>query len=133
MRIQYGPLIYITEQNESGNYSYTGNDPVAYNSLGIPVDEFGVECLESDCPLHPFFTDSRRYWSDYLEDYIPTVQTWKQWFEANFIEISEDRCKREIVRALVKRYELTNKTHKLVLFKNRSVDEMVDILWPQNV
>lgn len=132
MKIQYGPLIYITESYSGGNYSYPGDDPVGYNSLGIPVDEYGIECLDAECPLHPYFIDRRRYWSDYLEDYIPTILTWKEWFDANFIDIDESRIKREIVRALAKRYDMFNKQNKVQLFRDRSVEEMVDLLWPQS-
>ena len=52
-KFKYGPIIYncVDEEDDSGNYYWAGEPPVAYDQWGVPVDRHGKQTLPLDCPF----------------------------------------------------------------------------------
>jgi hypothetical protein len=103
-KFKYGPLIYnhMEDEDDSGNYWWPGISVVGYDRDGIPIDSAGLQCLPLNSPVHPFYEPKDSVFSSTIQDHLPSIKEWKEWFDKEFIEISEKRIKREILRWYVK-------------------------------
>ena len=110
---KYGPLTWATIDDDSGNYYYPGTPPIGYDNQGIPIDERGLQCLDILCPVHPDYQMKDAQFCAAIHDYLPTVKEWTEWFEKEFIDISEERCQREIVRWYNKQSSQTKEFQEL--------------------
>ena len=133
-KFKYGPLIWdhIEEDDNSGNYWWSGSPPVNYDEMGIPIDQRGLQCLPLSSPVHPNYESKHPVFNLPLGEHLPSIKEWKEWFDFHFIEISEHRIKCEILRWYVKdtgRRRLSKKFRKLQS-KCNSIDEMVEAVWP---
>ena len=130
-KFKYGPLIWdhVHEEDDSGNYWWSGLPPVNYDNAGIPVDEKGLQCLPMSSPVHPNYNIKHSVFNVTLQDYLPSFAEWQSWCDENFIIIDEARTKREILRWYAKQ---NNKSHRFYKLQEsaKSLNEMVDLVWP---
>ena len=132
-KYKYGPLIYVTADmsGDEGNYYWTGTPPVGYDVSGIPIDRYGYQCLDISCPLHPSWEPSETTYNEVLKWDIPTLDYTRQWFDDNFLIITDDQLKRYIIKwwsARVKRSN--NYAYAQVLQNYSSVEEIQEAVWP---
>ena len=130
-KYKYGPLVWnhIDDDDDSGNYWWTGLAPVKYDEVGIPSDEKGLQCLPISWPVHPGYNVKHSVFSSPLQDHLPSIDEWQSWFDGNYIEIDEARIKREILRWYSKQRNKSNRFYELQERAN-SLNEMVDLVWP---
>ena len=129
-KYKYGPLIYnsTTDVDESGNFYWNGMPPVGYDSMGIPIDPNGNQCLSFDCPLHPNHTPKYTEYNDFLGTDLPTVEAFSEWFEDNFIKVNERDYYFYILRWY--NFQSDGSTNLITKAKDNSIDEMIDLVWP---
>lgn len=132
MDFRYGPLIYVTAgmDEDQGNYYWNGLPPVDYDADGIPVDQNGMQCLDISCPLHPSYTPQETEYSLVLGTEIPTIAHYREWFEENFLAVSDNQIKRWII----KRWSSTvdRAVYGQVLRNYSSIEELKEAVWPQD-
>ena len=130
-KYKYGPLVWnhIDDDDDSGNYWWTGLAPVKYDEVGIPSDEKGLQCLPISCPVHPGYNVKHSVFSSPLQDHLPSIDEWQTWFEEQFIIIDKTRIQREVLRWYSKQ---RNKSQRFYELQNRvnSLDEMREEVWP---
>ena len=131
-KYKYGPLVWNTvdEENDSGNYWWPGSGIVAYDKTNIPIDSEGLQCLPMSSPVHPHYEPKDYVFNKQIKDYLPSFKEWQEWFDVNFIEINEDRIKREILRWYVKERPRISKDFVKLQNSVENIDEMVDAVWP---
>ena len=131
-KYKYGPLTYniIDNDDSSGNYWWTGDPPVNYDAMGIPVDLKGLQCLSISSPVHPNYEITDSVFNKQINDYLPSFNEWRAWFDINFIEIDEHRIKREILRWYVKENNRISQDFYELQKNVENLDEMVDVVWP---
>ena len=129
-KYKYGPLVYntTTDEDDSGNFYWNGMPPVGYDSMKIPVDPNCNQCLSFECPLHPNHTPKNFEYNEWLEDELPTVEAFSEWFEDNFINVEEI----DILFYILRWYSLQGEglTNLLSKAGKKSIDEMIDLAWP---
>ena len=134
-KFKYGSLIWncVNEDDESGNYFWNGNPPVAYDDDGIPVDEEGMQCLPVQSPVHPSWAGDRATleYNDFLEFKIPTIDSTKDWFDDNFLVITDRQCKKYIIRWIRNHKRVEPGFHKMTQGSS-SLTDMMDRVWPQD-
>ena len=131
-KYKYGPLIYITAgmDDDEGNFYWNGLPPVKYDESGIPVDINGMQCLPIESPLHPGWEPFETEYSTILAHNIPTISHYKQWFDDNFLEISDSQIKKYILKWWHTR-TLTNTPFYAELLKRySSIEEIQEAVWP---
>ena len=130
-KYKYGPLVWnhIDDDDDSGNYWWTGLAPVKYDEVGIPSDEKGLQCLPISCPVHPGYNVKHSVFSSPLQDHLPSIDEWQTWFEEQFIIIDKTRIKREILRWYSKQRNKSQRFYRLQERVN-SLEEMVEEVWP---
>jgi len=98
----YGPLIFYSdpEDDQEGNYYWPGEPIVGYDDMGIPVDEYGDQCLNLSCILHPHHKPTGLIFNEFLNMKIPSVLNSKEWFDNAMLDVSEDKVKKYILRFL---------------------------------
>ena len=52
--------------------------------MGIPIDSRGMQCLSLQSPLHPAYTIKDSVFHEALNDYLPSIAEWKEWFADQF-------------------------------------------------
>lgn len=132
-KYKYGPLLYVTRDmdEDEGNYFWAGPSPVGYDEMGIPVDENGMQCLDISCPLHPGWEPTETTYNEVLKCAIPSLDYTREWFEDNFLIISDDQLKRYIIKWWSERVKRSNySTYAGVLHKYSSVEELQEAAWP---
>ena len=88
-KFRYGPLVYncIADEDDSGNYWWAGNPPVAYEEESgpyrMPVDSFGNQCLPGDCILHPNCRVEE--WESVEIFKVPSLSWCRTWFDDSLI------------------------------------------------
>lgn len=132
-KFTYGPLVYnyFGEEDDSGNYWWPGNPPVAYEEptgvYRIPVDRDGNQCLPGDCILHPNCRVEQ--WDDHdVLGQIPSLAWCQEWFDDNFLIISDWTICKYIVRWI-----WWNRQHEDVwkeYSQDKTVPEMIGEIWP---
>ena len=130
-KFKYGPLVWnhVDEEDDSGNYWWPGLAPVKYDKMGIPVDEKNLQCLPVSCPVHPSYEPKHSVFNFTLQDYLPSIEEWQDWFDNQFIEIDEARIKRDILR-WDSRHRYKPKNFFELQERVNSLDEMVEAVWP---
>ena len=130
-KYKYGPLVWnhIDDDDDSGNYWWTGLAPVKYDEVGIPSDEKGLQCLPISCPVHPGYNVKHSVFSSPLQDHLPSIDEWQTWFEEQFIIIDKTRIQREVLRWYSKQRNKSQRFYRLQERVN-SLDEMVEEVWP---
>lgn len=134
-QFRYGPLVYVSvetinidEENSEGNYYWPGLPPVAYDPIGIPVDENGQQCLPGECILHLNHVPEHTEWNDVLKTELPTVDVCREWFEDHFLEVSDwDLCR------YILRWYWWNHQHDAdwkSWKRGKTQEEMVREIWP---
>jgi len=130
-KYRYGPLIYncYGEDDESGNFFWTGLPVVGYDADGIPVDRDGNQCLPDECILHPWCHPQEWEWCEYLQTDLPS-RTWvRAWFEENFLEIDDYTVCKYIFKWYVHPTRFYgDKTKPFETLT--SVEESIKTLWP---
>ena len=127
----YGPLVYnsTTDEDDSGNFYWNGMPPVGYDPMGIPIDPNGNQCLSFECPLHPNHTPKYTEKNEWLGEDLPTVGSFSEWFDDNFIDVKE----RDVYFYILRWYSLqgsSNLNNLLAKAEGKSIDEMIDLAWP---
>ena len=131
-KFKYGPLVYncFGEEDDSGNYWWAGNPPVAYEEPSgpyrIPVDENGNQCLPGDCILHPNCRVEE--WESFELCKIPSLSWCKSWFDENFLVVSDYAVCKYIFRWCDWNYK--SSAEWLALKKNKTINEMIGEIWP---
>lgn len=131
-KFKYGPLIWnhINEDDDSGNYWWPGLAPVDYDKDNIPIDGAGLQCLPLSCPVHPDYESKDSVFNRHIDTYLPTIDEWGEWFDEHFIEITEHRIKREILKWIAKRSGRNSEDFLKIQAKCETLDEMVEKVWP---
>ena len=129
-KFRYGPLVYncFGEEDDSGNYWWSGSPPVAYEQPSgvyrIPVDAMGNQCLPGECILHPNCRVEE--WESFELFKIPSLSWCKDWFEENFLIVSDYDVCRYILRWCSYNYGDAFYQWKI----NKTIDEMIGEIWP---
>jgi len=128
---KYGPLVYITQgMDESlGNYYWGGNPPIGYDETKIPIDKDGHQCLDILCPLHPSYIPTALSYNPCLNITLPTIDSFKEWFEDNFLEIDDMKAKKYILRWYSFQQRKSTKYYELQQSCS-SVEEVIGQIWP---
>jgi hypothetical protein len=133
-KYRYGPLIYncFGDDDDSGNYWWSGNPPVGYEAESgpyrIPIDADGNQCLPGECILHPNCKVKEFEYNQVLDDDLPSVSWCKDWFVDNFLIVSDWQVCKYILR-----WYWWNNQHeaKWKAFANgKTKEEMIQELWP---
>tara|TARA_Y100000114_G_scaffold87843_1_gene81204 strand:- start:41 stop:460 length:420 start_codon:yes stop_codon:yes gene_type:complete len=134
-KFKYGPLIWnsANEDDESGNYFWNGKPPVDYDREGIPIDDEGMQCLPIDSPVHPSWTCNNLFlvYNDFLEFEIPSIDSTREWFDDNFLIVSDKQCKKYIIRWIRMNRKALPGFAKMTAGAS-SLVEMMDRVWPQD-
>ena len=134
-KFKYGPLIWncFTEDDESGNYYWNGSPPVGYDDDGIPIDQEGMQCLPIESPVHPCWRGDKEKleYNSFLGFNIPSIDSTREWFDANFLIVSDKQCKKYIIRWIRKNKYGTPGFYDMVR-DSSSLTEMMDRVWPQD-
>lgn len=129
----YGPLVYnhFGDDDDSGNYWWSGKPIVGYEQPSgiwkIPIDEDGNQCLPGDSILHPCCRVERFTSHPKLGD-VPELDWCREWFEDNFLIVSDWDVCRYILRWF-------NNEHRNVDFwqswkRGKTVEQMIGEIWP---
>jgi hypothetical protein len=81
-------------------------------------------------PVHPSYEMEHPVFNSPLQDHLPSIEEWKDWFELNFIIIDETRTKREILRWYAKQRGMKRSKFFELQKQAKSLNEMVDLVWP---
>ena len=132
-KFTYGPLIYncFGEDDDSGNYWWAGNPPVAYEQesgpFRIPVDADGNQCLPGESILHP---NCRVEVFEEIEDFsFPSLAWCREWFEDNFLEVDDALICRYILRWMNNEYK---NSQRWIDFRKQfnDIESMSKAIWP---
>jgi len=132
-KFRYGPLVYncFGDEDDSGNYWWVGNPPVAYEEptgvYRIPIDAEGNQCLPGECILHPNCRVEEWDEHDILGS-IPSLDWCRSWFEDNFLIIDDYTVCRYIVRWMLWNHN-KDETYKQY-FKGKRLEEVIGEIWP---
>jgi len=132
-KYKYGPLVwnYAEDKDDSGNYWWPGSPPLRYDEMGIPIDLQGYQCLPLSSPVHPNYELKDNIFNKQIKDYLPSFKEWKDWLDRHFIEITDHRIKREILRWYVKDpHRKVSQDFLKLQYSAENLDEMVDAVWP---
>ena len=132
-KFRYGPLVYVTHgmNDDEGNYFWNGSSPVGYDEMGVPIDQNGMQCLDISCPIHPSWEPNETVYNVTLNSKIPSVEYFRQWFDDNFLIISDDQIKRYIIRWWSSHSMRHNySAYRQVLHNYSSVEEIMEAAWP---
>ena len=133
-KFRYGPLVYNSfgEADDSGNYWWPGNPPVAYEAesgpFRIPVDAEGNQCLPGDCILHPNCRVEE--WESFESFKVPSLTWCREWFDDNFLVVSDYQICRYIIRWCNHNYRYDNDHVWIPFTKDKTIDEMIGEIWP---
>ena len=133
---KYGPLLYNTtnSDDDSGNYYWPGEPPIAYDDYKIPVDGKGYQCLDaSQCPLHPDYkvTDTNMEHNEALGCTIPTLDHFNSWFEDAFIKAEPRDLAFFVLRWLNFQPDDSPATSVLYAkYAQLDIDDIINAIWP---
>ena len=133
-KFKYGPLVWnhMGDEDDSGNYWWPGLAPVAYDNTGIPIDAKGLQTLPLTCPLHPGYAIKDSVFSANINEHLPSIDEWQEWFDEHFIKIDEAWIKREILRWYAKDSKRVTSNFASLYSKCKNLQEMVEAVWPQD-
>ena len=130
-KFKYGPLVYnsISDESDEGNYWWPGNPPVAYEAesgpFRIPVDANGNQCLPGESILHPNCRVEK--WESFELCKIPSLSWCREWFEDNFLIVSDYDICRYILRWCNWNYQ--SNLEWVAFKKNKTIDELINEIW----
>ena len=133
-KFRYGPLVYNSfgEADDSGNYWWPGNPPVAYEQesgpFRIPIDAEGSQCLPGDCILHPNCRVEE--WESFELYKVPSLTWCRTWFEDNFLVVSDYQICRYIIRWCNHNYRYEDSHGWQEYTKDKTVNKMIGEIWP---
>lgn len=127
-KFTYGPIVWSTYTYPEGNYLYGGKQPVAYDEMGIPIDEDGLQCLSHNCILHPHYKGLMEY-NDVVNAQIPQLDFARSWFETNYLKVSDDELKNFILGNLLKKHELQLNMQRLVKACGYDKEKLKKLIW----
>jgi hypothetical protein len=135
-QFKYGPLLYNTtnSDDDSGNYYWPGEPPIAYDDYKIPVDGKGYQCLDaSQCPLHPDYKvkDEDTEHNEALGCIIPTLDHFNSWFEDAFIKAEPRDLAFFVLRWL--NFQPDDSPATSVLYEKYAqldIDDIINAIWP---
>ena len=81
------------------------------------------------CPVHHSYQPKHSVFNKALQDHLPSVDEWRDWFEEHFIIIDEARIKREMLKWYSKQRIKSQRFYELQEHVN-SLNEMVNLVWP---
>jgi len=131
-KYKYGPLIYITTDSEDddGNFYWSGNPPVGYDKDNIPIDKNGYQCLPLTSVIHPDYKPKSEtlVHNHNIDQHIPTFDSFKSWFDDNFLIIPD----RDVYFYIVRHVALNRPSLKFkqLWSDSKSFEEMIDKIWP---
>ena len=130
-KFKYGPLVfnYHDAEDDTGNYWWPGLAPVGYDDARIPIDKLGLQCIPLQSPVHPQYTPVDSQYNRELDICLPSIEEWKSWFDSEFIDISDHRIKREILKWLVKDTARISEKFTKAQADCETLDELVEIVW----
>ena len=128
---RYGPLTWASIEDDSGNYYYSGSPPVGYDKQGIPIDEQGLQCLDLRCPVHPNYQPVNAFYYPSINDFLPSVEEWEEWFKAEYISIDTERIQREIIRWYLKQKPISKEFEHLAR-NSSSIAEIAQFIFGKN-
>lgn len=131
-KFKYGPLVYnySDDEDDTGNYWWSGLTPIGYDHDNVPIDKEGLQCLPLQSPVHPGYVPVHSQYNKKLDVDLPSIEEWKSWFDSEFIDISEHRIKREILKWVIKDTARISKKFIEVRASCKTLDELVEIVWP---
>ena len=131
-KYKYGPLVFNTthpDDDDSGNFYWSGLVPVGYDEFGIPVDERGFQCLDLSSPLHPSHVPNHTDYNKVLEAVLPKNEIVKEWFTDNFLEVSDwDVC--YYILRWYNLQEVKSMPYLKVFSECESIEEVIERAWP---
>jgi len=134
-KFKYGLLVWnsVNEDDESGNYFWNGKPPVGYDNDGIPIDEEGMQCLPIESPVHPSWNCNSAFlvYNKFLDFEIPSIDSTREWFDDNFLVVSDKQCKKYIIRWIRQNRKELPGFAKMTAGAS-SLVEMMDRIWPQD-
>ena len=132
-KYKYGPLVFNTtaDDDDSGNFYWNGMPPVGYDSMNIPIDPNGHQCLPFDCPLHPNHEPSAFQYNKWLADELPTWHSFEAWFDDNFVNVPS----RDIYFYILRWYALKPDNLENLISKAgaNSINQLIDLCWPDTI
>jgi hypothetical protein len=136
MKYKYGPLIWncSTDVDESGNYYWAGTAPCAYDAMGIPIDDNGMQCLPIQSIIHPAYQPTETTFHPLISDSLPTISSARTWLDDNFLICTDHQVGRLIIRwydsSLRSRTPQQQEAWDNVINTYRTRERLVDELWP---
>ena len=132
-KFRYGPLVYNSfgEDDDSGNYWWPGNPPVAYEAESgpyrMPVDADGNQCLPGESILHPNCRVEEWETNKPLS-MLPSLEWCRSWFDDNFLIVSDY----DVCRYILRWYNWNNRSMPgwVDFSKNKTIEEMIGEIWP---
>ena len=131
-KYKYGPLVYNTthpDDDDSGNFYWSGLVPVGYDEKGIPIDERGYQCLDISSPLHPSHTPQQTDYNEVLEAVLPKASIVKEWFTDNFLEVSDWQVCYYCLR-WYNFQDVKSMTYLKIVSECKSIEEVIERAWP---
>ena len=134
-RFTYGPLVYNTVDDissaDEGNFYWNGFPPVGYDNDDVPIDKDGMQCLPWTSPLHPQHKPTEFIWNNSLREEIPTLESFRSWFEENFLAVTDRDLAFYIVRWMSKQHNSDIQQSLFANFSYMDVDTVIDTIWPE--
>ena len=134
-RFTYGPLVYNSvddiSSDEEGNFYWNGFPPVGYDNDDVPIDKDGMQCLPWTSPLHPQFKPATLCYNEGILKDIPTIESFRSWFEDNFLTVTDRDLAFFIVRWISKQTDSPEQEALFRKFSRLSVENTIDTMWPE--
>ena len=136
MKYKYGPLIWncSTDVDESGNYYWAGTAPCAYDAMGIPINDNGMQRLPIQSIIHPAYQPTETTFHPLISDSLPTISSARTWLDDNFLICTDHQVGRLIIRwydsSLRSRTPQQQEAWDNIINTYRTRERLVDELWP---
>jgi len=132
-KYRYGPLIFnfTGEVDDSGNYYWNGLPAVGYDEMSIPIDENGRQCLPVECPLHPAYEPTETVFNHFLQMDLPTLDSFREWFEDNFLMLTDTQLKKYILRWVSFQQTKTPQYFEMQI-NYSSIEAIIEDVWSGN-
>ena len=92
-----------------------------------------MQCLPIESPVHPSWRGDKEKleYNSFLGFNIPSIDSTREWFDANFLIVSDKQCKKYIIRWIrMNRKALPGFAKKTA--GASCLVEMMDRVWPQD-
>ena len=133
--ITYGPFTWAEGPHEDFddkvNYIHIGSYPIGTDQHGIPIDDRGIQCLDHHCIVHPYakVLSKRILWRDGIVLKVPNLESARQWFDENYVEISREVLLKYCLRWVLKN-NMPDKSRRIAYEINQNGrDKIYEELW----